>query len=511
MKLKTLSMAVVTSLIVTATAQASISDKPISELTIDDLATPNTLTTSIGTLNFLDGAPSLKTAQKMYDYLDQARAVDAYLKGMPGASAFAFYEGLEAIAPEANQVPLFSDFMDSKSLFLTGNSSTIYMLPTFDLKQSGPMVVDVPEGMLGAFNDAWFRYMEDVGPFGPDKMKGGKFLLLPPDYNGDLPEGYFVVKSPSYRVITVLRASITQGVEEAVQRSKQLKIYPLADKDNPVATEFMNGSGKVFNTLHSNDASYFSHLNDIVQYEPYALLDKETRGLLESVGIKKGKAFNPDQRMIDIYKDAVNVGNAAARSIVWYPRTEGVVDNLKDIQVYPDTDSEWIMGYSGKNVFFTGQDGQTMNTDARVMFHYPYTFTSPAMALTLEGKGSDYAMAYKDENKQVFDGSKTYKLTLPANVPVGNFWAVTLYDNQTRSMLQTDQLKPTVGSNTEGLKQNEDGSYSIYVGPKPVVGYEQNWLQTVPEKGWFMILRMYSPLKPWIDKTWRPSEVMEVK
>jgi hypothetical protein len=208
--------------------------------------------------------------------------------------------------------------------------------------------------------------------------------------------------------------------------------------------------------------------------------------------------------MKKILADGIGRGNAATRTIVWYPRYD---KNIKGVRVYPDTDSNWIMAYTARNVFFDGEDGQTMNTDARVMFHYPYTAVTPAMAAPREGKGSDYAITYVDSKKQPFDGGKSYKLNIPADPPVGDFWAVTVYDTQTRSMLQSNQKDPTVGGNTEGLKKNGDGSYTISFGPRAPVGYESNWVETIPGKSWFVILRMYSPLKPWIDQTWRPGEI----
>jgi hypothetical protein len=166
-----------------------------------------------------------------------------------------------------------------------------------------------------------------------------------------------------------------------------------------------------------------------------------------------------------------------------------------------------MMGYPGRNVFFNGKDGQTMNTDARVSFHYPYTGVTPAMAAPRLGTGSDYGIAYVDSQKQVLDGAKTYKLHLHPNPPVGNFWAITVYDPQTRSMLQNSQKFPSIDSNSKGLKNNDDGSLDIYFGPKAPKGYENNWVETIPGKSWFVILRMYSPLKPWIDQTWRPGEI----
>ena len=179
--------------------------------------------------------------------------------------------------------------------------------------------------------------------------------------------------------------------------------------------------------------------------------------------------------------------------------------------MYPDTNSAWLMAWVDKNVFFNGKDGQTMNSDARVMFYYPYTAVTPAMAVTIPGAGSDYGIAYVDAEKQPMDGSLTYKIHVPADPPVKDFWAVTAYDTQTRSQLQTDQKFPTVGSQTEGLKMNDDGSYDIYLAPEAPAGFEKNWLQTIPGKSWFVGFRMYGPLEAWIDKSWRPSEIELVK
>ena len=478
----------------------------VSKEVLDSISTPNQVETSIGTLKFLDGAPYPETAERVYDYLDTMRGVDAFLKGMPGASLQALIHGNHDVgAVECHQVMITDKLMDSASLFLTANTSTMYVIPTLNLKRDGATVVEAPMGMLGAFNDAWFRYMQDIGPAGPDKGKGGKYLVLPPDYEGDIPEGYFAVKSKTYNVWVFMRASIAKGLDAAAKNVKEnLRIYPLSKKDNPPIMEFISGSGVSFNTIHANNYLFYEHLNEWIQQEHIDMLDTETRGLFASIGIEKGKPFRPDKRMKKILTDAVAIANAAARSIVWHPRTDGT---MKGIKVYPGTDSAWLMAWVDKNVFFNGKDGKTMNSDARVMFHYPYTAVTPAMAVTKAGAGSDYGLAYVDSKKMPFDGSKTYKLNIPANPPAKDFWALTMYDNQTRSMLQTSQAFPTVGSQTEGLKQNEDGSYDIYFAPKPPKGFENNWLETVPGKGWFVGLRLYGPLEPWIEKTWRPGEI----
>lgn len=475
----------------------------------EGLLTPDRVETSIGTLTFMDGAPLPETVDLVYDNLDRMRGVDVYLKAMPGASVRQLMMGPREIgADRFNKVLIMDGLMDSKPLFLTGNTSTLYVIPVLDLKADGPMVLDVPQGMLGAFNDAWFGYMQDIGPFGQDKGKGGKYLVLPPDYEGAVPDGYFVVQSPTYRVWTFMRGSIAKGLEAAVANVKDnLRIYPLAQKDSPPAMEFVSGTGKSFNTIHTNDFHFYEHVNEVIQEEPLEMIDPETRGLLASIGIEKGKAFNPDERMRRILTDAVAIANATARAIVWYPRVSGCIDHMKGVQVYPDADSAWRLAWLDKNVFFTGKDGHTINSDARVSFFYPYTAVTPSMAVSVPGAGSDYAMAFVDADKKPLDGAQTYKVHLPPDVPVNNFWAVTIYDTQTRSQLQTDQAYPSVGSQTEGMRMNEDGSYDVYFGPEAPSGYEGNWLQTIPGKSFLVILRMYGPLEPWIEKTWRPSEV----
>jgi hypothetical protein len=475
-----------------------------------EIMTPNKVETSIGTLEFLDGAPLSHTAEKVYEYLDTMRGVDAFLKGMPGASLQGLIKGAHSQgAVECHQVLVFDKLMDSNSLYLTGNTSTMYVIPNLDLERDGPTVLEAPAGMLGAFNDAWFRYVLDVGPAGPDRGQGGNYLVLPPGYEGDIPEGYFVVQPRTYDVWVFMRASIAKGLETAAKNVKDnLRIYPLAKKDNPPTMEFISGSGKAFNTIHANNHTFYEHLNEVIQKEPLDMLDPETRGLFASIGIEKGKPFAPDARMKKILTDAVAIANAAARSIVWHPRVDGT---MKGIEIYPGEDSAWLMAWVDKNVFFNGADGKTMNSDARVMFHYPYTAVTPAMAVSKAGVGSDYGLAFVDSRKQPLDGSKTYKLHISPNPPAKDFWAVTVYDNQTRSQLQTSQLFPTVGSQTEGIRQNADGSYDIHFGPKPLEGYENNWIETVPGKGWFVALRMYGPLEAWIDKTWRPGEIELVK
>ena len=470
-----------------------------------NITTPDKVQTSIGELNFFDGVPTKETATKTQEFLFKARGVDAFLKGIPGASLQALVKGpIELGVNDNGKAAIFENLMDSHALFLTANTSTLYIFPYINTKE-GPVVVEVPPMMLGAFDDAWFRFVSDVGLAGPDKGKGGKYLVLPPKYKGEIPKGYNIIKPRTYSTWLFMRGNISKGVEVAVKNVKDhLKVYPLSEAKKPRKMEYVNMTGKSFNTIHPNSFEFYEHLNELIQKESDGMLDDETKGLFASIGIKKGHKFAPTTREKEILTDAVAIANAAARSNNYYPKKD-----LKMVYFYQDKPTEWVMAYPKKNVYFNYDTG--FNTDARVFFHYTYTAVTPSMATPHEGRGSDYCIAFKDSEHNVFDGSKTYKIHLAKNVPVKDFWALTMYDSQTRSMLQTDQAYPTVGSQDKGFKQNKDGSYDVYFGPTAPKGFEKNWLQTIPGKSWFVILRMYGPLKPFIEKTWRPGEIELIK
>lgn len=491
-----------TAFVAVIVAIAAVADSPTFKMTTEipgSITTPDNVKTSIGELKFFDGVPTDQTVETLYDNLDRMRGVQAFLVGMPAASAYALYEGPKAIgADSANKVQLWEELMDSTTLALTGNTSTLYAITTLDLKADGATVIEVPPGMLGALDSAWFKFVGNFGPAGQDKGKGGKYLVLPPGYKGEIPDGYFVLKAPTYRNWVLLRGSVAKGLDTAVGNiKKNLRIYPLAKTGNPPATEFINASGKPLNGIFANDFAFFEQLNAVVQYEPIDSLDPMTRGLYASIGIVKDKPFKPDARMKKLLTEAVAIGNATARAITFYPRNDG---NF----IY-GRDSGWLTAYADKNTTFT-YDG-AYDVSAAALFHYNAIGVTPAMAVTRAGAGSDYGIISTDSKKRALDGGKTYRLRLPPDVPAKDFWAVTIYDTQTRSQLQTDQRFPTVGSQTEGIQKNADGSYDIYFSPESPKGKQGNWMQTIPGKSWMIILRMYGPEQAWIDKSWRPGEI----
>jgi hypothetical protein len=467
------------------------------------ITTPDSVETRIGTLKFFDGLPDAATVQKVYDQLDFGRGVEAFLAGMPATSVYAFCEGLNDAGIKRNQgIGITEDLMDVRSLFLTANSTTVYIITCLDLRE-GPMVVQVPPNVLGPVDDAYFRYVTDVGLVGPDQGKGGKYLFVPPGYTGSVPtDGYFVQKPRTNGVLIFYRAFVEGGDIPAAARvvRANAKVYALSAAANPPAQSFVNTSGKRFNTVHANNFHFYEELNAVVQAEPGDAFDSETVGLFAAIGIKKGKPFAPDARMKAILTEAVAVGNASARAILFASRDERA-------KYYPDR--QWFTGFVGGSYAF--EDHGERMLDARVLFHYYATGITPAMAAARPGTGSAYAIAARDSQGRYFDGSKTYRITLPAPIPVGQFWSFTVYDNQTRSMLETDQKLAGIDSNQQGIKKNPDGSVTVWFAPKAPAGQEGNWVQTMPGKGWNTLLRLYAPLQPWFDKTWKPGDFEEVK
>lgn len=471
------------------------------------IMTPDSVQTRLGTLNFSDGFPTKETSQKLYDNLDFMRGVETFLNFIPASSLEGMRTGMAELgATQSNQVVIFDHLLDSNPLFLTGNTDTVYASVMLDLERDGPTVVEVPGNMgPGTVNDAFFRFVVDMGFPGPDKGKGGKYLIVPPGYKEPLPSGYFVAESPSYVNWLILRGFLIDGKPDTAtkQFKESLKVYPLASASNPPAMEFISGSKKPFNTIHANDFEFYEELAHVIAKEPIDFIDPELRGLAASIGLRKDKPFAPDERMKTILTEAAAVGNATARAQVFQTRDPSAYYYDKSYwkEAFVGGDYQWLIdgGVGGRNL------------DARTLYFYQATVNTPAMVLKIPGVGSQYAYTNLDADGNYFDGAKNYRVRIPANVPAKQFWSLVVYDPQTRSELQTDQPLPSKNSKRNALVPNADGSVDIFIGPAAPAGKEQNWIQTVPGKGWYTILRLYGPLAPWFDKTWRPGEVELVK
>ena len=499
---KSIYIAVSLTLLVASAAFAKEAPTPkYSAKVPQNILTPDKMKSQLlGDLEFFDGMPSDATVKKAYDFLDLSRGVDTFLNGMPATSIYAMLEGLKDAGLEPGDVGIFEDLMDARTLFLTANSTTPYIFGEIDLKD-GPVVVDIRVPVLGMVDDAFFRFVTDIGLTGPDQGKGGKYLFVGPDYKGKIPDGYIVIKSSTYRHWLFLRVlAQPDKLKEASEGFKKgFNCYPLALADNPPKQKFLNLSGKQFNTIHANDGHYYDELNAVIQYEPADAFNPELVGLFASIGIKKGKAFAPDARMKKLLDEAAAIGNASARAIAFRPRGRAAY-------FYPDR--QWYTSFAGGHDFMNNGE---MNLNDRIMFHYGATGITPSMAMPKVGMGSTYEFTPYDSKGNYLDGSKTYSITLPGPVPAKDFWSFMVYSPQHRSMLETDQKSAGIDSNNPAIKANDDGSYTIWFGPKAPKGHEDNWVQTISGKGFLVLLRFYGPLQPWFDKSWKPGDFELVK
>ena len=467
------------------------------------ITTPDIVETRVGRLEFVDGVPTRETSSMLWDHLDFMRSVEAFLNCVPPASMQAMIVGLESLGLDAcNKAVIADELLDSNGLFLTGNTDTVYTAVLLDLDRDGPTVVEIPPGCgPGTVNDAWFRFVVDMGAPGPDRGAGGRYVILRDDDDTTVvPDDVFVARTPSQANFLVLRGFLVDGRPDAATEMFRngLKAYPLAAADNPPEMEFISMSGKEFNTIHSNDATFFNELNEVIQREPIGVIDHETRGLLASIGIEKGKPFAPDDRMQEILSEAAAVANGTARAIDFRPR---------DPETLIYEDRRWTTAFVGGDYRWLRRDGEGgRNLDARTLFFYFATVNTPAMALKMVGVGSQYAAAMTDADGEPLDGSVNYRLNLPAGIPAKDFWSIVIYDPQTRSELQTGQRYPSLNNARDQLQYNDDGSIDLFFGPEAPADGGSNWIQSVPGKSWFTLIRLYGPLESWFDKTWRPGD-----
>jgi hypothetical protein len=471
-----------------------------------EIMTSDRVETRIGTLEFTDGFPTPETAEKVWDHLDFLRGVEAFLQCVPAASLEAMNRGMRDLGLDACHLVAIADhLLDSNPLFLTGNTDTVYASVMLDLDRDGPTVVEIPPHCgPGTVNDAWFRFVTDMGAPGPDRGQGGSYLLLPPGFDGEVPEGYFVARSPSYVNWLILRGFLVDGKPDAATAMfrEGLKVYPLSAIDAPPTMEFISMSGAAVNTVHANDFRFYQELAAVVRREPIDVIDPETRGLLAAIGIEKDSPFEPGDRMRKILEEAAAVANATARVICFRNR---------DPEVLVYDDRSWTTGFVGGDYRWLREDGRGgRNLDARTLFFYLATVNTPAMAMRMVGLGSQYALAMVDADGEPLEGARSYRLRLPADVPAEDFWSIVVYDPQTRSELQTAQPLPGRNGQRDALDYNDDGSVELVFGPEPPSVPPDNWIQTIPGKGWFAVLRLYGPLEPWFDQTWKPGDIVRI-
>jgi hypothetical protein len=456
----------------------------------------------IGELEFTSGYPTEATVDKLYDELDFQRAVQAYLWAMPFVSYAAATEASLDKGANNHTVIIQPNSAEQQQLILTGNQDTVYLSGALDLRD-GPIVVELPAGLLGTMNNLWQEPLTDLGgPFSPEQNRGGRFLIVPPNYDSPLPKAhYHIVKSDTNSVLFYVRA-VGRSRDDWPQLSEQMrqwKQYPLEQAANPPETKFVDITGRKHDTLIPKGSGYFELLARYINLNPSREQDMAMLGTLETLGIAHGREFKPDKRMQKIFAEAAVVGDAMAKTVGWTSRSP-----KENLYLVPGK-RQWKWLFVLDNPWFRTDDYLVI--DERTRFSYEAIGTANAMVLQAPGQGSVYIGAYQDGEGEWLSGEKHYTIRLPKDVPAAMFWSLTVYDNETRSQVQNELGRPLVGD-VHGAIANSDGSFDLHFSPTLPDGVDKrNWVQTRPQEGWFVYLRLYGPGETFFDRSWLPGDV----
>jgi len=434
----------------------------------------------------------------------ERRAIEAVIWGMPAVNLDLMLQAMIGGANgKPNQIVYWSRLPDWKNQTLTPNPDVIYLMPFFNTREVGPMVLEIPPADDGVINgtvmDAWQVPLEDVGPAGVDKGKGGKYLILPPGYAAAVPDGYIALASPNYQGYALLRSILRSGsdadVAKAVAYAKRIKVYPLTLAANPPPTTFVDAIDVVYDSTIPYDLRYFQSLDRVVQMEPWLARDRMMIDMLKSIGIEKGKPFNPDTQTQGVLNSAAREARALLEI-----RYEGMFRPYFDISRWalpamPDYLKASSNGFSDPNAYPVDSRGLA----------FTFAFFTPKHL----GQGQSYLMTLKDREGQNLDGGKSYRLAVPANAPVSQYWSATVYDRATHGLIR-DMTRSGRGSQSPGLQKNADGSVDIYFGPKAPAGKESNWVPTNPSGQFEVLFRLYGPEKAYAEKTWKLPDIERI-
>jgi len=447
-------------------------------------------------------------AEALRDELYYQRAIHAYFTMQPALNTIGMRDGSEATFGKGyNVLPIWKDRMDSRTWVPTPNGDVIYSMSYLDLKETGPLVVAAPRDVIGMFTDFFQRTITDVGLIGPDRARGGLYLLLPPDYDGEIPQGYFAFKSKTYNVFLFFRTVMGKGAtapdpKPAVALAEQTRVYPLwASEKDVKPMQLPNASGRRIQMMYPVDNTYWTKLKAFVDYEPVSAIDPEVRGVLASIGIIKGQPFNPTAKQQELLKKAVETAPKMILAERQLGRPDGRELYYKDRQYqnqWAGATAEWM------------QDSY-LDVDQRAGFFQIAYSSASAMVMRTLGAGSKYPFAVKDSKGEFLNGSNTYRLRLPPNPPAALFWAVTLYNITDGTMVETPQLLPSVNSLNEAVAKNSDGSIDLWFGPaKPTDAPDSNFIQTVGGRNFLAAVRLYGTGVAFFDQSWKPDDVVKV-
>jgi hypothetical protein len=454
------------------------------------LPTTGSVASGLGPLELENGYPTDATVAKIFDDIDYQRACQAYLWALPLMAMQQWQsEHLARFGAGKRDYVDYLTFEDKLGL-LTANATTPYIMAFPNLQETGPLVFEVPAGpTAGGFTDFWQRPITDSGQTGPDKGAGGRYLILGPDDPELKPEGYYVFRSPTVNVWSAHRA-LDPDPAKAKQLIEGLKIYPYSQRENPAPTCHVSPAGRPWSGEQPRGLAYWEGLSKIIQEEPVHERDRMMMGMLQPLGIEKGKPFTPTERQKRILIDAAQTGEVMARAIAYRKRFEGA-------KVWPGRN--WEI-----SLFLTETNQEARHhtqLDERTSWFYEAVGVSVGMMGRAVGVGQVYLEAAKDSQGHWLDGAKTYRLKVPKDVPVAQFWSVTVYDNESRCFVKSGV--PPDRSSRDPIVTNADGSVDLTFGPAVPAGTpESNWIKTLPGKGWFSYFRLYGPTQTYFERSW---------
>lgn len=434
----------------------------------------------------------------------ERRAVEAVIWGLPAVNyELMLQEALNKAKGKVNEIVYWSKPLDWKNQTLTPNPDAIYLMAFFNTKE-GPVVLEIPPANGGSINgnivNVWQMPIEDVGPSGADKGQGGKYLLLPPGYTKPVPGNFIPLQLDTFGGYALLRSNLKShsdaDVEKSVAYGKRIKVYPLAQAANPPPTNFTDANDVIFNSTIRYDASFFDHLHRIVQDEPWLQRDRAMIDQLKSLGIEKGKPFNPDSQTNKL----LETGAREAQALLEIKYDAGLPPFFTE-------SSRWTMP-AMPEVVETAQSGfadpNVYPTDARGM-----TYSYAYVGIKRLGAGQFYLISIKDKDGASFDGAKTYRLTVPPNAPVEQYWSATAYDRQTHALIR-NMPRASRSSQIADMQKNADGSVDVYFGAKAPAGKEANWIPTDPNRQFEVMFRLYAPTKALFEKSWKLPDIEKI-
>jgi len=434
------------------------------------------------------------------------RAFQAFIWGIPAVNYdLMLQEMLSKTSAKQNEIIYWSRPADWHNQTLTPNPDAIYFMVFFNTKDAGPLVIEVPPAEGGSsfaanIDNVFQMPLEDAGPYGADKGAGGKYLILPPNYKQRAPAGYIILPADTYEGYGLLRSNLAShsdaDIAKAVAYGKRLKVYPLSSAGKPGETKYTDAYGTMYDSTIPYNIKFFGSLDRIVQSQPWLTRDKAMIDQLKTIGIEKGKPFNPDAKTTDIL-------NAAAKAAHDY------IEVMYDAG-FPrlNADAHWAVP-AMPDLIKAGSSGYT-ETDIYPIDARGLTYALGYVGIKRLGTAQIYLISGKDKDNNALSGAENYRLHVPANVPTKQYWSATVYDRGTHALIK-NLSRASCASNDKAVQKNTDGSVDVYFGPKSPAGKESNWVPTDPNGQFEILFRLYGPEKALFEKTWKLGDIEKVK